>query len=284
MHPESTPSERTCATCGESLVRRQGEWPSKWQARRTCSQRCKVELVARSKVRYPDSDGRTCVVCGNRFVRPATMPPCQFVKKATCGQKCRYELAASKKPAQSTVIVCERCGESVRLDNNRINRGQRYCSMKCQKPPRDDHTCAFCGKAFTAVPSVRHRRRFCSRACADFGRTPPSVAPTKIERETYGALERLRVAFLRQQRLGHWIVDALIPQTKTVVEVQGDYWHANPALYPEPTAKQRDRRARDQQKHGWLRNHGYRVVELWERDIEERGAVVLLTEAGITAC
>lgn len=285
MHPESTPTARTCEACGQLLVRKSDEPPSKWNVRRTCGGACKHALIGLTRVRYADADVRTCLVCGGSFERPAGMPPCQFVRKTTCAPTCRYVLTVSKRAIKTTVISCARCGKEVRLDNNRIRRGQMYCSMACQKPPRDIHTCAHCGKVFTAVPSVRHRRRFCSRLCADLGKAPVSAAPTKIERETYAALDALHVPFLRQQRLGFWVVDALIPATQTVIEVQGDYWHVNPAIYPEPTdAKQRDRRARDQQKHGWLRKNGYRVVELWESDIEKKGAAVLLTEAGITAC
>jgi len=80
------------------------------------------------------------------------------------------------------------------------------------------------------------------------------------------------------------VVDAYIPESKTVIECQGDFWHCNPRMYPNgpkyPT--QEKRMERDREKREALTAQGYRFLELWEMDIKEQGAKSLLESALLT--
>lgn len=107
------------------------------------------------------------------------------------------------------------------------------------------------------------------------------VFPNTIEVDTYEALKRMGVAFEPQKSIGLYVVDAYLPGTNTVIEVQGDYWHANPdGKYGDAKyAMQRKTVARDKRKFAYLRNRDYRIVELWEKDIRAGGAEALLREA-----
>jgi very-short-patch-repair endonuclease len=104
---------------------------------------------------------------------------------------------------------------------------------------------------------------------------------TSIEAEVYAALTAAGVKHERQKPLGPWVVDAYVPALGLVIECQGDFWHCNPAVYPDgPTyAIQRKGVTRDRQRFAWLAKRGYRVVEMWERDIRERGAAALVEAA-----
>lgn len=143
-----------------------------------------------------------------------------------------------------------------------------------------DYTCQECGKAFRGKPSVSHRKKYCSRECGGIARVRQlrGKSPTSIERETYAALTELGIVFERQHRIGRWVTDAYIPSLNTVIECQGDFYHCNPAVYHDgPTSVIQKRGiSRDKQKFADLRGKGYRVIELWEKDMHDVGALALL--------
>lgn len=78
--------------------------------------------------------------------------------------------------------------------------------------------------------------------------------------------------FVSEQRIGRYIVDELNPRTKEVIEINGDYVHANPEIYQATdiitlrgnsyTAE--DKWRKDREKIQWLESQGYTVTVIWE--------------------
>lgn len=67
--------------------------------------------------------------------------------------------------------------------------------------------------------------------------------------------------------------DILIPlqngiSQKTIIECDGDYFHSNPLLFPNPTEWQKIKIDRDSKRNQQLLEKGYRVIRLWESDIK----------------
>lgn len=68
-------------------------------------------------------------------------------------------------------------------------------------------------------------------------------------------------------------IDIYIPRIKTVIEVNGDYWHMNPNKYKATdynknthlTAKQMWEK--DTKKVKYLQKNGYKVITIWETDV-----------------
>ena len=57
-----------------------------------------------------------------------------------------------------------------------------------------------------------------------------------------------------------------------VIECHGDYWHANPSRYPDPSTWGKAQRAnvhRDKSKATLFANRGYEMLVLWEQDIHK---------------
>jgi len=85
---------------------------------------------------------------------------------------------------------------------------------------------------------------------------------TTPESLLYAELERRRIPFMRQQPIdGLYVVDALIPGARIVIECDGDYWHTQPAL-----------QKRDKRKDSYLRYRSYIVVRFWESELKENAA------------
>jgi very-short-patch-repair endonuclease len=76
----------------------------------------------------------------------------------------------------------------------------------------------------------------------------------------------------RQVRIGRYVVDGYDPETKTVYEFNGDFWHGNPKVHDpnqinriiNKTFKQlHEETLRKEQD---LKDNGYTVVSIWESD------------------
>jgi very-short-patch-repair endonuclease len=80
------------------------------------------------------------------------------------------------------------------------------------------------------------------------------------------------IKYEAQVPIGHYVVDFLVRERCLVVQVDGDYWYANPQIYSDLSALQRKVRQRDRACNTYLIRKGYRVCRLWERDIKENPA------------
>ena len=93
---------------------------------------------------------------------------------------------------------------------------------------------------------------------------------TSIELMVADALTVLGIVYQPQYRIERFTVDFFVPALTLAIEVQGDYWHANPKLYAgKPLYRTQLRTiARDERKRTYFARHPeYRFVEIWECDI-----------------
>jgi len=81
-------------------------------------------------------------------------------------------------------------------------------------------------------------------------------------------LKGLGIEYTPQAVIGDMVCDFLVPDVKIVIEVDGDYWHANPDKFPNPPAHRIEQRERDKRRDWFLRRHGFSVVRIWASQIE----------------
>lgn len=80
--------------------------------------------------------------------------------------------------------------------------------------------------------------------------------------------------FISEQIVGRYIVDELNDTTKTIVEINGDYVHANPSIYseyelirlPGNSYTAAEKWESDKRKLDNLKGMGYTVIVIWESD------------------
>ncbi len=85
-------------------------------------------------------------------------------------------------------------------------------------------------------------------------------------------------SFVSEYQIGSYVVDEFCKQSKTVIEINGDYWHANPSKYegtdvvyfPKKSVLAREIWDRDNQRIKVIEALGLRVIVLWEHDIRKR--------------
>lgn len=70
--------------------------------------------------------------------------------------------------------------------------------------------------------------------------------------------------------LGNFVFDFKIRNQKILIEVNGDYWHCNPKVYPHPINNwQKFALRRDFAKKAYAKQNGYSLYRIWEKDIKE---------------
>ncbi len=99
---------------------------------------------------------------------------------------------------------------------------------------------------------------------------------SKLELSVRDVLTSLGVEFHSSKTIDRYIVDLYIPSINLIVEVYGDYWHANPEIfkaediirYPgQNFIKAKDIWNKDKKRENYLRAKGYDFKIIWERDI-----------------
>lgn len=107
-----------------------------------------------------------------------------------------------------------------------------------------------------------------------------SMTETLPERQVAYALDQLGFVYTKQAKIKSGIkhvvykADFLL-ESNLVIEVQGDYYHCNPALFPQGPVNPSQVRwvAKDARKRQFYETNGYEVLEIWESDCRDMSQV-----------
>jgi len=106
------------------------------------------------------------------------------------------------------------------------------------------------------------------------------VKDTKIEVKIQEFLKQLGIEFYTHQYIKDikygYQCDVFIPvqrgiPIKTIIECDGDYWHGNPEKYNyiKLSMKNKTKRILDYERTSQLQEQGFRVIRLWEHEINK---------------
>jgi G:T-mismatch repair DNA endonuclease (very short patch repair protein) len=96
----------------------------------------------------------------------------------------------------------------------------------------------------------------------------PGRAYNRLEAKLAAMLDAAGVDYRWQFPLGPYVYDFLLPN-RTLVEVHGTYWHADPRRYDVKTLTPDQRRnlLHDIDKRLFAAGRGYRLKVVWEADV-----------------
>jgi len=82
-------------------------------------------------------------------------------------------------------------------------------------------------------------------------------------------LDEMRINYKEEQSIEYWLFDFLLTDFNLYLEVDGDYFHCNPLVYPNgpETETQEVNYHRDQRKNKYCKTHGIDIIRFWESDI-----------------
>lgn len=95
-----------------------------------------------------------------------------------------------------------------------------------------------------------------------------STKMTWPEKEFKKLLKELGVKFEVQKVVGNKIFDFYIPEKNMLIEVDGDYWHANPETVVTLNKIQERNLRNDKYKEGLALGLGYKLERVWESDLK----------------
>ncbi len=85
-------------------------------------------------------------------------------------------------------------------------------------------------------------------------------------------LDVLQIEYIQQfeaKSIGRFY-DYYLPKSNVLLEVDGDYYHKNPAMYNKPiNAIQKKNMRVDSYKNKWALANGYVLIRIWESDIKK---------------
>jgi len=82
-------------------------------------------------------------------------------------------------------------------------------------------------------------------------------------------LKKKKIRYKKEYVLGSWAFDFCCTDANILIEVDGDYWHSNPKIYPNgpKTKSQKINYYRDIKKNKFCEENKYKLIRFWESDI-----------------
>ena len=261
----------TCQVCSRTFVSTNY---NKIKTPNTCSNECRLLNIKNwTKPHGRKKTGKSieCKSCKKIIYQPD-----HYLKKNR-GFYCSYACRNEGKSISKICINCKKIFFVPKSNQNRYN----YCSLKCKKTQVIYVECKKCKKRFTNT-SKNKKRYYCSRQCAfphlkkkckncdsDFifygvGRTPNlffcsiscyrrHCGETSIEEKTRKALEKNKIDFIQEKKIGRYSIDFYLPKYNLCLEVDGSYWHRD--------------NTRDVKRDSFLSKKGFHVLRIGEIEI-----------------
>lgn len=96
---------------------------------------------------------------------------------------------------------------------------------------------------------------------------------SSLEKKVYQWLEEDKIPFHKEKPIGRCHVDIFL-EPRTVIELNGCYWHGCMICNRELSAKHKLVQSKDARRYGFFRNKGYDVIVFWECEVEKEPARV----------
>lgn len=121
-------------------------------------------------------------------------------------------------------------------------------------------------------PIIRER---CNQTCINeygmssdaLGRESNLIHSTKPEILLQNWLQLKGITFKSQYSLEGYRFDVCIPSKQLLIEVDGDYWHANPSIFSSVDDRQKRTLENDVKKEKAIKSTNFRLIRIWESEI-----------------
>jgi G:T-mismatch repair DNA endonuclease (very short patch repair protein) len=177
------------------------------------------------------------------------------------------------------IVSCDNCSESIDITDYNLERTQHhFCSFGCYAEFRSKYYVG--DKSFwhgKLRPEISESSRKNMLKILKEGKIKNH---TEIHQKINSILSSMQIDFSNEKEIGHYSVDIYLENSQLIIEVMGDYWHANPCKYKSieelDDVQLKDIR-RDKRKQTYIRKyHGVNILYLWESDIKKNPSLCKL--------
>jgi very-short-patch-repair endonuclease/endogenous inhibitor of DNA gyrase (YacG/DUF329 family) len=207
-----------------------------------------------------------------------------------------------------TKLICNLCNKEFISKDNRY---YKFCSKECQSSHMSSITTEYHKDLSNEEKEVRYKKIINARLInGNTGKgnkawnsgkigvyTPETIEKirnaalnqlengkirkTKIEKKMDIILEVFKEKFKINYKYSKIIAkrqfDFILPDYNILIECDGDFWHANPKFYPNPSEFQIKRISDDKVKNKIAEENGYLILRFWEDEINNNTAYVINT-------
>lgn len=241
-----------------------------------------------------------CRICGKEIYKTLS-----YINRGYTNHYCSNECANIGRHLDTYEIrKCEICGCEFEVKKKST---QRFCSIGCQhewqklqvgplnsRYKRVDKCCTWCGQHIAVCEYKSSQEHlFCSTKCRQewyanvFSQSEEWINQSRMravdilesgvisqtkshpQKKVDAILQRLGIKYEREYNLKYYAADNFLTDYNLIIEVMGDFWHANPQKYDCVKYQQQKKSvARDKRKHSYVVKHmGIEILYLWENDI-----------------
>ena len=150
------------------------------------------------------------------------------------------------------------------------NKGKIYEGEELEEKRRiakDPARCEKISKALTGKPKSESHKKIMLETLARNRKEILKGNPSKLEFTFADILTGLGIEFVHQYEVEGFNYDFYIPSKNTLIEVDGDYWHAHPDKYVELNNMQKKNKGLDKLKTKHAADRSYQLLRFWEQDI-----------------
>lgn len=132
----------------------------------------------------------------------------------------------------------------------------------------------------TSSASANRKRGLEKKKMFDKNKNHPQYGTSKLEEDfARDFLDKLGVEYEYQfeaKEIGRFY-DFYLPNSRILIEIDGDYFHSNPLIYEDKDLNQMQKRNKviDEVKNKWALLHGYPIIRIWEHDIRKNPSQVM---------
>lgn len=248
---------------------------------KTLEDLCKVSNVL--KLGKPLKIKTTCEYCGKDVVEF----PNVYLKNHNiyCSHECYYKDKPNKipkgkdNPCYNRITTnCSFCGKEIHVIpynyNIKNEHGDRFnfCSQKCYHSFRSiyhvEDKCPAYGREMTEEQKNKLKQASLKRMKSE------DRLNSKIQIITNNILDNNNISYEREYFIEYYSVDNYLTEYNLMIEVMGNYWHANPIRYNSNkyllNQKQKGWISNDKRKMSYVLNHyGIKILYLWETELDK---------------
>ena len=217
-----------------------------------------------------------CKECNDELiVRPSEY---KKQKQFLCDKHVKHRPSGANSPFYNRINVnCTNCGKPYSVipsEYNRTNQfgdNHNFCCQQCYWEYRAKYYVKDKSNRFgvhQSEESKNNQRKVVLRMIAN-GELPQTM--TKPHQKIVDLLQEHNEKVENEHLVKYHSIDIYLPEHNLMIEIMGDYWHANPLKYniEHLTKQQKKSIKQDRSKHSYVKKYeGIEILYLWEQDIK----------------